>query len=82
VVEAAFAGSLGIRLGGTNRYHGSLVEHRALLGDGRAPVAADVRGAVHLARRVGLGAALCAVGLASLLRRPAARPVARRPPHP
>ncbi|MGL4744870.1 MAG: cobalamin biosynthesis protein, partial [Dermatophilaceae bacterium] len=41
VVEAAFAGSLGIRLGGTNRY-GARVEHRAVLGDGRPVVPGDV----------------------------------------
>ena len=34
VAEAAFAGALGIRLGGTNVY-GGRVEHRAVLGGGR-----------------------------------------------
>ncbi|GAB7005737.1 cobalamin biosynthesis protein [Nocardioides sp. AN3] len=56
VVEAAFAGSLGIRLGGTNTYDGSRVEHRAVLGDGRPPERDDVARAIVLARRVGLGA--------------------------
>ena len=36
VVEATFAGALGIRLGGTNRYYDNRVEHRAVMGDGRA----------------------------------------------
>ncbi|MDH2416028.1 cobalamin biosynthesis protein [Nocardioides sp. CER19] len=57
VVEAAFAGALGIRLGGTNTYYGTRVEHRAVMGDGRAPAARDIVRAVALARRVGLGAA-------------------------
>ncbi len=39
--EAAAAGALGIRLGGTNVY-GSRVEHRPTMGDGAAPVRADV----------------------------------------
>ena len=34
--EAAFAGALGVRLGGTNVYAGH-TEHRPALGDGRAP---------------------------------------------
>lgn len=59
VVEAAFAGALGVRLGGTNTY-GTWVEHRAVLGDGRAPVPEDIGPATRLARKVGLGAALLA----------------------
>ena len=65
VVEAAFAGSLGIRLGGTNRYPGSGVEHRPVLGEGRAARPDDVPRATALASRVGLGAALVAAGLAA-----------------
>lgn len=65
-VEAAFAGALGIRLGGTNVY-GDRTEHRALLGDGRAARAADIGRATALARRVGVAAAL--VGTAVALRR-------------
>ncbi|WP_183095987.1 cobalamin biosynthesis protein [Nocardioides stalactiti] len=60
-VEAAFAGALGIRLGGTNTYgtgDDQWVEHRAVLGDGRAPVGADLARARGLARRVGLAAAV------------------------
>jgi len=52
VIEAAFAGSLGIRLGGTNRYHGSRIEHRAAMGDGRPAETGDIDVAVRLARRV------------------------------
>lgn len=49
--EAAFAGTLGLRLGGTNTYGG--VEHRGpVLGDGRPPNADDVGRAVALMRRV------------------------------
>lgn len=58
VAEATFAGALGIRLGGTNRYYGSRVEHRAIMGDGRATQAGDIPAATRLARQVGLGAAL------------------------
>ena len=61
-VEAAFAGALGIRLGGTNQYAGQ-VEHRALMGDGRPPVRGDIGRATVLAKRVGVGALTFAVGL-------------------
>ena len=57
VIEAAFAGSLGVRLGGTNVYYGNRVEHRAIMDGGRAPEPGDIGRAVRLARRVGLGAA-------------------------
>jgi len=62
VVEAAFAGALGLRLGGTNRY-GSETEDRGRLGDGRSPVAADISRTVALARRVAATAAAGAVGV-------------------
>jgi adenosylcobinamide-phosphate synthase len=64
VVEAAFAGSLGIRLGGTNRYYGHRIEHRAVLGDGRPARPEDITRAADLAGRVGLGA-VAAVALIS-----------------
>lgn len=67
VVEASFAGALGIRLGGTNTYYGNRQEHRALMGDGRAPAPGDIPATNRLARRVGAGAALTAVAV-SLLR--------------
>ncbi|MFT4082415.1 MAG: cobalamin biosynthesis protein [Nocardioides sp.] len=56
VVEAAFAGALGVRLGGRNDYAGS-IEERAILGDGPRPVPATIPAARRLASRVGLGAA-------------------------
>lgn len=61
--EAAFAGALGIRLGGTLAY-GGRVEHRPRLGHGRAPGPEDVRRAVRLAWKVSAAAALIAMVLA------------------
>ena len=46
-VEAAFAGALGVTLGGANDYDGR-VEHRPLLGGGPAPDTAALRRAVRL----------------------------------
>ncbi|MGV9797089.1 cobalamin biosynthesis protein [Mycobacterium sp. NPDC003449] len=63
VIEAGFAGALGIRLGGTNTYYGNRVEHRALMGDGRAPEPADIGRTARLARRVGWGTALAAAAV-------------------
>jgi len=60
-MEAAFAGALGLRLGGPLAY-GGRVELRPALGDGRAPVAADILRANRLSSRV--GAAALAAGLA------------------
>lgn len=60
VVEAAFAGALGIRLGGTNTYDGDRVEHRAILGAGRAAEPRDIPRTTRLALRVGIGAAVTA----------------------
>ncbi|GGD24858.1 hypothetical protein GCM10007231_25080 [Nocardioides daphniae] len=67
VVESAFAGALGITLGGTNRY-GDRVEHRPTMGDGPVPTAVDVPRSTALARRVGVVAAFGAA-LVALLRR-------------
>ncbi len=61
--EAAFAGALGIRLGGTLAY-GGRVEHRPRLGDGREPGPADVRRAVRLAWTVSAAAGAIAMVLA------------------
>lgn len=61
VVEAAFAGALGLQLGGVNIYYGNRREVRALMGHGRAPTSADIPRATRLARRVGVGTMLCAV---------------------
>jgi adenosylcobinamide-phosphate synthase len=65
VIESAFAGSLGIHLGGTNTYPGDRVEHRAVMGDGRPAEPGDIEAANRLARRVGLGAAAICAAAAS-----------------
>ena len=67
-VEAAFAGALGLGLGGTNRY-GARVEHRAVMGSGRAPSVADVEPTLALARAVGRGAVTVSALAALLLGR-------------
>lgn len=59
-VEAAFAGALGVQLGGVNSYGGT-VEDRGLLGDGPAPGSADLRRSVTLSKVVGLAALAVAV---------------------
>ncbi|MFC8079478.1 cobalamin biosynthesis protein [Streptomyces sp. NPDC057307] len=62
-VEAAFAGVLGVRLGGTLAY-GGRVEHRPVLNGGGRPVeVADIERAVQLSRRVGvLALGVCVAG--------------------
>jgi adenosylcobinamide-phosphate synthase len=50
MAEAAFAGALGVRLGGANTYGGVLREG-PILGDGRLPAPDDIRRAVRLMRR-------------------------------
>lgn len=45
--ESAWAGALGVRLGGVNRYAGA-VEVRPAMGEGAAPAVADVRRAARL----------------------------------
>ena len=67
-VKAAFAGALGLRLGGPVRYPHGLAE-RPPIGGGRDPQVADIRRAVRLSR---------AVGLASLALALAARAAAPR----
>ena len=67
--EAAFAGALGVQLGGTNVYEG-VVEDRPRLGDGRAPGAADIRRAVRLSRAVTWAAAALAATVAFASRWP------------
>jgi adenosylcobinamide-phosphate synthase len=60
-LEAAFAGALGVRLGGANRY-GERVEERPLLGEGPRPGVAAVRRAIRLSQLVGATATiLCAL---------------------
>ncbi|MBB4933333.1 adenosylcobinamide-phosphate synthase [Lipingzhangella halophila] len=63
--EAAFAGALGVRLGGTNTYAGR-TEHRPELGEGRHPEVRDIRRAVRLARVVAGSAAAVAASIALL----------------
>jgi adenosylcobinamide-phosphate synthase len=58
-IEAAFAGALGLKLGGTLAYRGR-VEARPELGDGRAPTPRDITRAVRLARQVSAATALLA----------------------
>jgi adenosylcobinamide-phosphate synthase len=62
VVEAAFAGALGVRLGGPTQYHHGL-QIRPTLGDGRQPTVADLRRAVTLSRVVQAGAAAVVAAL-------------------
>ncbi|MFI7706516.1 cobalamin biosynthesis protein [Nonomuraea sp. NPDC049480] len=66
--EAAFAGALGVTLGGTNVY-GGRTEHRPAMGDGPQPDVSDIRRAVRLTRAVSLTAAGIAVLTAHALRR-------------
>jgi adenosylcobinamide-phosphate synthase len=57
--EAAFAGALGLRLGGRNVY-AERVEDRPFLGDGVPPGPADVERAARLSQAVGCAAAVVA----------------------
>ncbi len=68
VVEAAFAGALGIRLGGRNAYRGR-VEDRGVLGTGRAAAAEDIARANRLAAAVSLSGLAMAVLIHSIIRR-------------
>jgi adenosylcobinamide-phosphate synthase len=61
--EAAFAGALGVRLGGVNTYQGR-VERRGTLGDGAPPGAADIARAIRLSRLVGAAAVTLAAVVA------------------
>ncbi|CAN7574121.1 cobalamin biosynthesis protein [Terrabacter sp. LjRoot27] len=64
VVEAAFAGVLGVRLGGSNVYDGE-VEDRGTLGTGPAARAHDIAPAARLAQRVSVGSLVVAVAIAT-----------------
>lgn len=66
--EAAFAGALGLRLGGTNAYAGR-VEDRPVLGDGRDPQPGDITRAARLLRATTVAAAGAAMALRRLRRR-------------
>ncbi|RDH75819.1 cobalamin biosynthesis protein [Mycolicibacterium moriokaense] len=64
VVEASFAGALGVRLGGPTQYAHEL-EIRPTLGDGLAPSVPDLVRAVRLSRTVQLASAALAVTVAA-----------------
>jgi adenosylcobinamide-phosphate synthase len=66
--EAAFAGALGLRLGGSNSYEG-VAEQRPELGEGRAPEPADIARAVRLSRAVTVAATVVTAGIALAGRR-------------
>ncbi|WP_245565448.1 cobalamin biosynthesis protein [Nocardioides insulae] len=66
VVEAAFAGALGLRLGGRTVYP-HRVEHRPVLGDGRPPRPADIPRVRRLATRVGVASGVGAGLVAGLV---------------
>ena len=59
--KRAFAGALGVRLGGPTQYRHEL-EIRPTLGDGRVPSVEDLRRSVRLSRLVQTAAAGVAVG--------------------
>ncbi|MHB8438412.1 MAG: adenosylcobinamide-phosphate synthase CbiB [Acidimicrobiales bacterium] len=65
IAEAAFAGALGLRLGGTNRY-GDRIEVRPSLGFGRPAEVHDIAPAVALSRSVTLALAGVLASLAVL----------------
>jgi adenosylcobinamide-phosphate synthase len=71
LIEAAFAGALGVGLGGTNRY-ASHTEHRPLLGDGPPPSSEDIARAVLLSRLIGRASVVACALLA--LTRPRPKP--------
>ncbi|MDA8322798.1 MAG: cobalamin biosynthesis protein [Actinomycetota bacterium] len=63
--EAAFAGALGVRLGGTNFYQG-IDEKRGILGDGPPPAAREIRLAILLSRLIGASAVTLAAATVQL----------------
>jgi adenosylcobinamide-phosphate synthase len=63
VSEAAYAGALGLRLGGRNVYAGRL-DDRPTMGDGRPPVPADIARASRLCAAVTVAAAILAAAVA------------------
>jgi adenosylcobinamide-phosphate synthase len=65
--EAAAAGALGLRLGGTNSY-GSRIEHRPCLGTGRNPRSFDVARANRLSAAVSTAAVAVSAGGALAVR--------------
>jgi len=73
--EAAFAGALGVSLGGTNVYQGR-AERRGMLGDGPPPGPADLDRAIRLSRLITAAATVLCAGAAYAL---GVRARARRP---
>ena len=67
VVEAAFAGALGVRLGGPTQYQYEL-QIRPTLGEGMPPSVADLRRAVRLSRTVQAGATLLSLAVSAAVR--------------
>jgi adenosylcobinamide-phosphate synthase len=73
VVEAAFAGALGVRLGGPTQYAHEL-EIRPTLGEGRPPEVSDLARAVRLSRIVQAAAvAVCLSAVGRICRRASPR---------
>ena len=68
IPEATFAGALGVRLGGPTQYRYQL-EIRPSLGEGPAPVVADLRRAVRLSRLVQAAALLVALAVGGVVQR-------------
>jgi adenosylcobinamide-phosphate synthase len=62
--EAAYAGALGIRLGGNSAY-GGITDERPYLGDGRPPEPADIARAIRLCRATTAAAAIGAAAVAA-----------------
>lgn len=71
--EAAFAGALGVRLGGTNTYstnrYDVRIEHRPQLGTGCPPVREDIARAVRLQRAVTGATVVIAAATAAVMQR-------------
>jgi adenosylcobinamide-phosphate synthase len=81
--EAAFAGALGLRLGGTNVYpgaYGGRREHRPELGDGRPAEVRDIHRAVRLSKAVVLAAAVGSVVTSAVIVRLPAYLMRRKTP--
>jgi adenosylcobinamide-phosphate synthase len=62
--EAAFAGALGVRLGGVLSYSGR-TEHRPEMGTGRTPQAADIQRAIRLSRAITASATVASAAVAA-----------------
>jgi adenosylcobinamide-phosphate synthase len=67
--EAAFAGALGVRLGGVLSYSGR-TEHRPEIGIGRPPQTADIQRAIRLSRAITTSATVAAAAVAAEAPRP------------